>query len=149
MNKQHIIAALVLALFSLNGYAESAQSTYVPSESIVSVGSMLQMIAGLLLVLLLIGAIAWALKRFAIFPQAASGAVKVIASASVGQRERVVIVEVEDARLVLGVTPQQINTLHCLPKNSASDTNLSSIHSSVNEPFSEELGRKLDNKHDG
>ena len=32
-----------------------------------------------------------------------------------GPRERVVIVEVEDARLVLGVTASSINVLHALP----------------------------------
>ncbi|CDL41740.1 Flagellar biosynthesis protein FliQ [Citrobacter freundii] len=32
-----------------------------------------------------------------------------------GPRERVVIVEVEDALLVLGVTASQINVLHTLP----------------------------------
>ncbi|WP_242550057.1 flagellar biosynthetic protein FliO, partial [Pantoea agglomerans] len=37
------------------------------------------------------------------------------ASVSVGQRERVVIVDTADARLVLGVTAQQITHLHTLP----------------------------------
>lgn len=33
----------------------------------------------------------------------------------VGQRERVVVVEVDDTLLVLGVTAQQITLLHTLP----------------------------------
>ena len=40
---------------------------------------------------------------------------KVSASTTLGPRERVVIVEVEDARLVLGVTASSINVLHKLP----------------------------------
>jgi len=40
---------------------------------------------------------------------------KVSASTPLGPRERVVIVEVEDARLVLGVTASSINVLHTLP----------------------------------
>ncbi len=40
---------------------------------------------------------------------------KISASASLGARERVVVVDVEDARLVLGVTAGQINLLHKLP----------------------------------
>lgn len=37
------------------------------------------------------------------------------ASCQVGQRERVVVVEVDDTLLVLGVTAQQITLLHTLP----------------------------------
>ncbi len=40
------------------------------------------------------------------------------ASVQVGQRERVVIVDTPDARLVLGVTAQQITHLHTLPPGS-------------------------------
>ena len=40
---------------------------------------------------------------------------KVVSSTSVGQRERVVVVEVAGQWLVLGVTPQNIHTLHTLP----------------------------------
>jgi predicted acylesterase/phospholipase RssA len=44
-----------------------------------------------------------------------STGLKLSASTSLGPRERVVIVEVEDARLVLGVTASNINVLHKLP----------------------------------
>ncbi len=40
---------------------------------------------------------------------------KVSASQSLGPRERVVVVNVEDARLVLGVTASQVTLLHTLP----------------------------------
>ena len=40
---------------------------------------------------------------------------RVVGGASVGTRERVVVVEVEDARLVLGVCPGRVQTLHVLP----------------------------------
>lgn len=40
---------------------------------------------------------------------------KISANVSVGPRERVVIVDVEDSRLVLGVTATQITALHTLP----------------------------------
>jgi len=41
---------------------------------------------------------------------------KVIAALSVGQRERVLVVQAGDQQLVLGVTSTQINTLHVLEK---------------------------------
>ncbi len=38
-----------------------------------------------------------------------------------GARERVVVVDVEDARLVLGVTAGQINLLHKLPPSAPTE----------------------------
>ncbi|MGP3593039.1 flagellar biosynthetic protein FliO [Vagococcus sp. WN89Y] len=59
---------------------------------------------------------AWLAKRVGIGGKTAGArGLKVSASASVGTRERVVIVDVEDARLVLGITPNTINLLHKLP----------------------------------
>jgi len=100
------------------------------------------MVAGLLLVLAIIGAIAWALKRFAFHPGTASGAIKIIASAAVGQRERIVLVEVENTRLVLGVAPGRVNTLHCIDKSSTklpSDT----LPESNSSKFQEQLNQSI------
>ncbi|WP_427027179.1 flagellar biosynthetic protein FliO [Enterobacter hormaechei] len=60
---------------------------------------------------------AWLAKRFGLAGGKTAGTrgLKVSASTTLGPRERVVIVEVEDARLVLGVTASSINVLHTLP----------------------------------
>ena len=99
--------------------AETLQPAYAPPASAMSAGSMLQMLAGLLLVLAVIGAAAWLLKRVAANPGTATGAIRVIAGAAVGQRERVVLVEIGGTWLVLGVAPGQVRSLHSMPKDSA------------------------------
>ena len=76
---------------------------------------MLQFAVGLALVLGLIVAAGWFMKRFSIGP-AASGLVKVVAGAAVGQRERVVIVEVGDTWMVLGVAPGRVSPLHTMAR---------------------------------
>ena len=81
----------------------------------MSAGGMLQFAFGLALVLGLIVAAGWFMKRFSIGPSA-SGLVKVIAGAAVGQRERVVIVEVNDTWLVLGVAAGRVSQLHTMPR---------------------------------
>lgn len=98
------------------------------------------MVVGLLLVLVVIGTIAWALKRFTLHPTATSGAIKIIASAGVGQRERIVLVEIENTRLVLGVAPGCVNTLHCIDKSSTKlpsdtlpETNLSKFQKQLDQ----------------
>lgn len=81
----------------------------------MTAGSMLQFALGLGLVLGLILVAGWFMKRFQLGPSAA-GLVKVIAGAAVGQRERVVIVEIGDKWMVLGVSPGSVNALATLPK---------------------------------
>lgn len=98
---------------------ETAQPAYVPPPSAVSAGSMLQILAGLLLVLAVIGAAAWLFRRIAANPGTATGAIRVIAGAAVGQRERVVLVEIGGTWLVLGVAPGQVRALHSMPKDPA------------------------------
>jgi flagellar protein FliO/FliZ len=76
-------------------------------------------VAGMLLSLVLILGLfvlaAWLFKRY--LPQAGkAGPVKVVGATLVGPRERVIVVEVEDTWLVLGVGGGQVRTLHTLPK---------------------------------
>jgi flagellar protein FliO/FliZ len=85
----------------------------------MNAGNMLQFAIGLALVLGLIVAAGWFAKRFSIGPSA-SGLVKVVAGAAVGQRERVVVVEVGDVWMVLGVAPGRVNALHTMPRGTAS-----------------------------
>lgn len=78
---------------------------------------LIQVSGALLGIILLILAGAWMAKRFGMAGNRARGmqALTVSASTSLGPRERVVVVNVEDARLVLGVSASQITLLHTLP----------------------------------
>ena len=44
------------------------------------------------------------------------GNMRVISGIALGPKERIVLVEVEDNWLVIGIVPGQIRTLHTLPK---------------------------------
>lgn len=112
-----LIAAAALLLSTGAARAlDGPRPNYVPSPVINSTGSMLQITFSLLLVLGVIVAIAWLLKRLNIAQQGTGKILKVIGSVSVGQRERVVLVEVGETWLVVGVGPGQIRTLHTLEK---------------------------------
>nr|WP_235801349.1 flagellar biosynthetic protein FliO [Yersinia pekkanenii] len=68
-------------------------------------------------ILLLILCAAWLIRRLGFAPQARNNKLlNIKASCQVGQRERVVIVEVDNTWLVLGVTAQQVTQLHTLPR---------------------------------
>ena len=78
--------------------------------------SLLQVLLGLAVVVAALVGGLWLLKRVSAPHGAAAGTLRVIAGASVGPRERVVLLEVEDTWLVVGVAPGQVNALHQMPK---------------------------------
>ncbi|SFR59186.1 flagellar biosynthetic protein FliO [Thiomicrospira sp. ALE5] len=76
----------------------------------------------LVFVLLAIFALAWSLKRFGQFGQLSDSQLRLVGQVSIGQREKLVIVEVGQEQLLLGVTPSQITMLHQLPAPVESDS---------------------------
>ena len=103
------------ALLLLTPAAAHAAET----QAVSAAGSLLQVFIGLVAVQLLIAATAWAAKRMGVARGATSALAHVVASASVGTRERVVVVEVGDAWLVVGVAPGRVNALATLPRGVA------------------------------
>lgn len=79
-------------------------------------GSLLQLVLGLGLVLALIGGAAWASRRFGRLPLGPGNGLRVLGAVAVGARERVVLVEVGEAQLLLGVAPGRVQALHVLAK---------------------------------
>jgi len=98
--------------------ADPVRPAYTPPpSSVVSSGSILQVILSLLFVLAAVVLVAWILKRINLPQNAAGSALKVVSGVAVGQRERIVLVEVNDTWLVVGVAPGQVTALHTMPKN--------------------------------
>ncbi|SFQ10565.1 flagellar protein FliO/FliZ [Nitrosomonas cryotolerans] len=139
------LTLLILAIPS-RIYAEVSQPGYTPPPPVISIENMLQMAAGLLLVLIVIGAATWLLKRFAIIPTTTSNAIKIISTTSIGQRERIVILEVGDTWLVLGVAPGRVSTLHSMEKISMKPSDDIS-NKSGNDKFSEHLNQQIGKKY--
>lgn len=75
-------------------------------------GDVLQVFFALLFVLLLIGVAAWFFRRMSLGNFAGQGALRLLASVSVGQRERVVLVQAGETQLLLGVAQGNVRTLH-------------------------------------
>ncbi|PTR16401.1 flagellar protein FliO/FliZ [Nitrosospira sp. Nsp2] len=115
-----LLAALTTCLFYLSGLpavaAGATAATAADGGASATSGGMLQVMLGLGLVLALIAGCAWLLRRFGGFQASSAGAVKVIGGSPVGQRERVVLVEVADTWLVIGVAPGSVTALHSMPK---------------------------------
>ncbi|MGE8680075.1 MAG: flagellar biosynthetic protein FliO [Achromobacter marplatensis] len=77
--------------------------------------SLLRVIIGLVLVVAAILVSAWLAKRAGLTQRGGGNLLKQIASLPVGARQSIVVVEVDNTWLVVGVSPNQISTLHTLP----------------------------------
>lgn len=74
----------------------------------------IQVTLGLFVVLLIIAAAAWFARRFGHFQATAGGALKIVGGLHLGARERLVVVQVGDQQLLLGISPGRVSTLHVL-----------------------------------
>ncbi len=92
------------------------------AEQAASAGSLLQVSLGLIVVLGLMAGTAWLLKRFGVATAGANNVVKVVGGVSVGNRERVIVVEVADQWIVVGVAPGQVNALSSMPRQDVAAT---------------------------
>jgi flagellar protein FliO/FliZ len=110
------IAAILLAAPAWATTVEGTRPAFAPPPSAVSSGSIVQIIFSLLLVLAAIVLVAWLLKRMNAAQLGSGNLLKILGSVAIGQRERIVLIEVKDTWLVVGVGPGQIRTLHTLQK---------------------------------
>lgn len=74
----------------------------------------LQVMLALFLIVVLIIAAAWLVKRLNFTAMKSAGNLKIESSLVIGQKEKLLILRVENERILLGITPQQINFLHQL-----------------------------------
>jgi flagellar protein FliO/FliZ len=105
------LPALALALALIAAPACAAES-----HPAAAAGSVLQVLLGLVAVLALMAGTAWLLKRFGVSGAAGSNVARVIGGVSVGNRERVVVVEVADQWIVVGVAQGRVSALSTMPR---------------------------------
>ena len=89
------------------------------TDSLPATGSILMTVSGALaLILLLLVVLAWAARRSGLARRLndAQGNMTLVATQSLGPRERLVLIDVGDQRLVLGVTAAQITCLATQPR---------------------------------
>jgi len=128
------------AASALSSLPALAQAATAPAVS--AAGSLLQVFIGLVAVLLLIAATAWIAKRFGVTRGGSSSLLQVVSSASVGARERVVVVEVGESWLVVGVAPGSVNALMTLPKGTLPSPGMSAIGA----PFAARLQQLIEKR---
>ncbi len=99
---------MIISMLAAGAVTTATAVSTVEKESAMS--TLANMLGGLILVLILIFALAYIVRRFNLVPTS-NNVLKVVAATSLGQREKVVLVQVGDQQYLLGVTPQQINLI--------------------------------------
>ena len=110
--RHRILAATALLLSSL-----LPGVVYAADQSGSGLGyELFKVLFGLVVVLAAMAGSAWMLKRFGVAKAGGNGAVRIVGGVSVGHRERVLVVEVADQWIVVGVAPGSVNSLATMPR---------------------------------
>ncbi|TCV90771.1 flagellar biosynthetic protein FliO [Sulfurirhabdus autotrophica] len=121
-------------LLSVTAQAAQPASTVSPPVSSATAGGMLQVLFGLIIVLAAIAGTAWLLRRIGPGQSSAGGMLKLVGGMMVSPKERVVLVEIGETWLLLGVAAGQVNTLHTMPKPPDADLKATTENSDVAFP---------------
>jgi len=138
--------AAVLAVLAAWLEPAIAAAPAAASSPVVTAGSVVQVVLGLAAVLALVVAVAWLLKRFSSFGASGSRLIRVVGSAAVGQRERIVVVEVGATWLLVGVAPGQVRTLHTMPRNESALAGDASVPAPADAGFATWLRRMTEKR---
>lgn len=105
----------MLALPSAVMAAEPVAAVAAPAVGSGVAGQLTQLVLGLLLVLGLIFLLAWLLRRVQqAGPTGKGQVIELIGSRALGPRDRLVLVQVGNEQVLLGLTPGTITALHVL-----------------------------------
>jgi flagellar protein FliO/FliZ len=108
--RRHLGTGLLLTALLAAGTAAAAPA---PGAG-VDVSALVRLIIGLAIVIGAIVAVGWLLRRMGGVSHNAGGQLQILGGLSVGQRERVVLIQVGQQQLLIGVAPGRVQTLHVL-----------------------------------
>lgn len=109
------------------------------ADSITPTASILRMLIGLAVVLLVMAAIAWGMKKTMRGKLGQQNTIRIVDGVSVGTRERVMVLEVADRWLVVGVAAGQVSPIANLPAGSALAANEQSVDADTHAKFAQVL----------
>jgi flagellar protein FliO/FliZ len=100
---------LLLTLPTASAFAQESGTEII--NPVVTLG---KLAAALMVVLVIFWIFAKLMRQVQCFQSGAHGGLQIVGTLAVGQRERIVVIQAGQEQLVLGVTSNQINTLHVL-----------------------------------
>lgn len=111
-----LLSVFVISIYAKFSYAveQEAPALTRPVIDPISSENIIQVVAGLLFVLFMVVAIGWAVRRVGGVRLSGGKGLNIICGMSMGARERVVLIQVGEEQVLIGVSPGRIQTLHVL-----------------------------------
>ena len=106
-----------------------------PAAHAGGLGGLGEVTLALLLVLGVVFALAWALKRVRGFGSRVGRSVDVLAQVPLGQKESAVLLKVGPTQILIGVAPGRVNTLYVLPEPLELDRTPGAAAGDAGSPF--------------
>ena len=131
----HLLSGLLFISYPETILAATEVVSKPASIDAFSMMNILNMFMGLAVVIALILGLAWVLKKYGRLPSNNLVDMKVLGGLSLGTRERAVLIEVENTRLLVGVTPGHIQTLYVL------DGTNEQTQTSFDETLNKQIGK--------
>lgn len=121
---KNAIGAAVLCMAS-TALAEGTDTALATNTSL-GAGDLASFIISMLVVVTLIVALGWVYSRFRFSGNHRNQLINIVASRALGQKERLLLVQVADKQLLVGMTASQVQTLHVfeqpiVPERSGTD----------------------------
>jgi flagellar protein FliO/FliZ len=112
------VAGIASAAAQTAKFADPEKANELASSGVANMG---QVTLALLIVLGVLFAAAWGMRRFKVFTQKGQTALEVVQGISLGPKERAVLINVQGRKLLLGVAPGCVNLLLELPADATPD----------------------------
>ncbi|MES2297828.1 MAG: flagellar biosynthetic protein FliO [Pseudomonadota bacterium] len=113
-----------------------------------SAGNLLQTILALCLVLGLLAALAWFLKRYGPKASGASANLRIVGALDLGGRERIIVVEVADQWIVVGAAPGRVNALATMARQEGAPSDPATVvRGAPAASFGDWLKQTMDKRH--
>ena len=123
MKLRALTIGITFAAISTHSFASEQVKTLSTLPS--SPAYLIKLVLGLIAVISLFSALAWLVRRFGIggFANSSTGELRILETISLSSRERLVIVQAGEKKLLLGITAGQINKLHSMNSTAKSKAN--------------------------
>ncbi|SOE49555.1 flagellar biosynthetic protein FliO [Orrella dioscoreae] len=108
--------------------------------------ALIRVVVGLLLVVATILSLAWLARRSGLLARGAPGLLKNVATLTLGPRNHVTVIQVDETWLVVGVTNTQMTLLHTQPARPLESGDATAAATTAAAPFAEKLARALQRK---
>lgn len=135
----------IVGFITLSGaaFAEDSATSQVGGALIKPGDYLGQIMISLILVLAIIFVGAWLVRRYGRFSAVADGQLRVLGMLSVGQKERIMLLQVGRQQLLVGVTSSRITTLHTLDESiEVQEADTTSLKPSFAQRFQDALKQR-------